>query len=67
MCAELNNFTCKVEVKTMNTLRQIFVKKHKPNTIKTESGNGAMDGSVSYVSDTCAVYSIISQTVTNNN
>jgi hypothetical protein len=26
-----------------------------------------MDGSVSYVSDTCAVYSIISQTVTNNN
>jgi hypothetical protein len=64
---ELNIFTCKAEVKKKEKLERFVVKKHKPNITKIESGNRAVDSSISSVSDTCTVSSVISKTVTNNN
>jgi hypothetical protein len=68
MPVELNIFTRKAEAKKeMSTLDIFSVKKSKLNTTETDSGNSAVDSSVSNVSDTCVVSSVISEAVTNNN
>jgi hypothetical protein len=56
-----------IEVIQKKMLDRFVVKKCKPNTSETESGNSTTGSSASNVSDTSAVCSVISKTITNNN
>lgn len=60
MHVELNIFTCKADMRKLNTSDWSVVRKRKPNTTETESGNVVADSSVSNASDSCLLSGVIS-------